>query len=167
MKVHDNFMDESDFQKLAYCFSPETSTTPQMAVTWTLHGIGDREKYPQFVHDVYHQEQFLPSPLVPLLHPLLAKLNAASLFRCKFNATANGKGMDIPEAWHEDSSYNNLKSAVFYINENNGGTEFKEGGLVESKANRVVIFDSSQTHRGVACTDQPFRYVGNFMYYER
>ena len=167
MQTFDDFLIQEDFQKLAYHFTPESSTTPNQAIPWVLHGVGDGLRYPQFVHDVYHQEQFTDSPLIPLLFPLFAKLNAGSMFRIKFNATSNGEGLDIPVGWHEDSSYKNLKTAVFYINSNNGGTEFKSGEFIQSKANRVVIFDSNTTHRGVACTDQPFRYVGNIIYYER
>ena len=55
-------------------------------------------------------------------------------------------------------------TAVFYINTNNGGTQFKNGDFIKSVANRVVIFDSSLKHCGVTCTDNKRRIVINFNY---
>ena len=56
------------------------------------------------------------------------------------------------------------KTAIFYINTNNGWTEFKKGGRVKSVANRAVIFDSNLEHRGVSCTDAKRRVLINFNY---
>jgi hypothetical protein len=53
---------------------------------------------------------------------------------------------------------------VYYINTNNGWTEFKKGGKVKSVENRMLIFDSSLEHMGVTCTDQKSRVVINFNY---
>ena len=55
-------------------------------------------------------------------------------------------------------------TAIFYVNTNNGWTEFKKGGKVKSVANRMVFFDSRLEHRGVSCTDQQTRVVINFNY---
>ena len=60
--------------------------------------------------------------------------------------------------------YQHTKTAVFYINTNNGWTEFKKGGKVKSVANRIVIFDSKLEHSGVTCTDENKRVVMNFNY---
>ena len=54
------------------------------------------------------------------------------------------------------------KTAIFYVNTNNGWTEFKKGGKVKSVANRIVIFDSQLYHQGYTCTDQKRRVVMNF-----
>ena len=56
------------------------------------------------------------------------------------------------------------KTAIFYVNTNNGWTEFKKGGKVKSVANRIVIFDSNLEHQGVTCTDKKRRVVINFNY---
>ena len=56
------------------------------------------------------------------------------------------------------------KTAVFYINTNNGWTYIKNGGKVKSVANRIVIFDSNLEHTGVTCTDEKRRVIVNFNY---
>jgi len=60
--------------------------------------------------------------------------------------------------------YNDVTTAIFYINTNNGWTNFKNGDKVESVENRLVIFDSNLEHEGVTCTDEIRRLVINFNY---
>ena len=65
--------------------------------------------------------------------------------------------------YHTD--YNDMKTATFYINTNNGYTEFENGVRVSSVANRVCIFDSNLKHRGVSHTEgDQQRIVVNFNY---
>ena len=65
--------------------------------------------------------------------------------------------------YHTD--YNDMKTATFYINTNNGYTEFESGVRVSSVANRVCIFDSNLKHRGVSHTEgDQQRIVVNFNY---
>ena len=52
----------------------------------------------------------------------------------------------VSSIFHTD--YPDMKTAVFYINTNNGCTEFESGVRVSSVANRVCIFDSNLKHRG-------------------
>ena len=51
-----------------------------------------------------------------------------------------------PAQYHID--YPDMKTAIFYINTNNGYTELESGVRVNSVANRVCIFDSNLKHRG-------------------
>ena len=67
--------------------------------------------------------------------------------------------------WHIDDQGDALKTAVFYINTNNGYTEFKNGVKVHSVANRVCIFDSNLEHRGTTHSEGGHqRVVVNFNY---
>ena len=50
---------------------------------------------------------------------------------------------------------------IYYVNTNNGYTEFETGEIVESVANRAVIFPNSCRHRGVSQTDTHYRTVIN------
>ena len=59
-----------------------------------------------------------------------------------------------------------MKTSVFYLNTNNGGTKFKRGKFVRSVGNRMITFDSNYDHTGVTCTDQNNRVVVNFNYYD-
>ena len=65
--------------------------------------------------------------------------------------------------FHTDSSFP-CKTAIFYINSNNGFTEFENGTTVESVENRIVVFDSRIKHTGVSCTNEKRRIVLNINY---
>ena len=54
-----------------------------------------------------------------------------------------------------------LTTIIYYVNTNNGYTEFETGEIVESVANRAVIFPNSCRHRGVSQTDTHYRIVIN------
>ena len=61
--------------------------------------------------------------------------------------------------------YPDGKTAVFYINTNDGYTEFESGVRVSSVANRVCIFDSNLEHRGTTHSEGGHqRVVVNFNY---
>jgi len=62
--------------------------------------------------------------------------------------------------------YKNCKTAIYYLNTNNGGTQFKDGPFVQSKANTLVKFDTSYSHAGAWCTDAKLRFAVNMNYEE-
>ena len=69
--------------------------------------------------------------------------------------------MDINEERVIDS---NPKTAIFYINTNNGYTLFEDGTKVESVENRICIFPYYMKHTGTTCTDKNQRVVININY---
>ena len=69
--------------------------------------------------------------------------------------------------FHVDRDYDS-KTAILYLNDCNGGTEFKINNkieLVKAEENKIVIFDTNTQHRGTKSTDQDFRYIINFNYF--
>ena len=96
--------------------------------------------------------------------PVLQKLEAKKSFRIKANLLSR-TFFHRKSAYHRDiSQIGEHQTAIYYLNTNNGWTEFKKGGKVKSVANRIVIFDSDLEHRGVTCTDEQRRVVINFNY---
>ena len=72
----------------------------------------------------------------------------------------------IEHGFHRDHPWNG-KTSVFYLNDNNGYTKFENGEVIESKANRAVIFDSPELHTGSTQTDEYARYVVNLNWVEK
>jgi hypothetical protein len=70
--------------------------------------------------------------------------------------------------YHLDMSLGNdsaqWTTSILYINTNNGYTEFEDGTIVESVANRLVAFPANIQHRGVSQTDEETRILINFNY---
>ena len=72
----------------------------------------------------------------------------------------------IESCLHTDTNQYN-KTAIYYVNTNNGYTRFKDGTKVDSIANRIVIFDAQTEHGGVTQTDEQVRVVVNINYFEK
>jgi len=86
------------------------------------------------------------------------------LYRCKANLNPReDKNYQLGD-YHSD--YNlTCKTAILYINTNNGYTKFKGvDDVVESVENRIVIFDSHLKHVGFTCTDEKTRVLININY---
>ena len=91
----------------------------------------------------------------------LQKLGVNKLIRCKANLRSRTI-FHRKAGYHTD--FDDVTTAILYMNTNNGWTEFKKGGKVKSVENRIVIFDSNLMHQGTTCTDQKTRVVLNFNY---
>ena len=153
----DNFLGPEDLKKIQDLFLGSK-------IAWNcINGIvlpGDGDF--QFVHVLY--TNYAPvSPFFNDLSPIWKKLDPVSIVRCKANLN-----MKTPEhvesAFHRD--VDNCITAIYYVNTNNGYTEFESNGMkVNSVENRLVIFDSNEKHREVTTTDTPRRSVINFNYF--
>jgi len=117
----------------------------------------------QFTHMVY--DNYVPmSQFWRELDPLIRRINAQAWLRTKCNLTPR---MDehFEYGFHVDIDDFHGKTAVFYVNDNNGNTLFKREGqpLLElsAKANRLVGFDSQIEHTGESCTDAKVRCLIN------
>jgi len=93
-----------------------------------------------------------------------SKLKIAALIRVKANLNTRTHKI-IKHGFHVDLPYP-CTTAIYYVNTCNGFTEFEDGTVVESVANRFVTFPSSLKHTGTTCTDQKARMVINFNYFE-
>ena len=100
----------------------------------------------------------------------LRHLRPLSLVRVKANLQVrtetrvqNSFHVDILNPNHEP--YENLLTAIYYVNTNDGVTKFVDGTVVESVENRMVIFPSHMLHTGTTCTNAKRRVVINFNYF--
>ena len=116
----------------------------------------------QFIHGFYKDSW--KSDNLSLLDLALQKLDVKKLYRIKANLNPRTL-FNVKTGYHVDESeLDPHKTAVYYINTNNGGTKFKKGKMVKSLANTMVIFDSHLLHAGITCTDEKRRVMINFNY---
>ena len=121
---------------------------------------------PQFTHTFFLPHSYCSS-YHTWIHPILDKLKTTALIRIKANLTMKTQD-PFTCNFHTDvtNDYKNSKTAVFYLNNNNGYTLFKKGKRkVESVANRIVIFDAKEEHTTVTQTDTNIRVVLNLNFY--
>ena len=102
-----------------------------------------------------------------LNHGVKEKLGIVSLVRAKFNLLHRTDDI-IEHQPHIDipNPPDNLKTAILYLNTNNGYTKFEDGNKVLSEENRLVIFDGKLKHWGStnSCSE-PYRIVFNLNYF--
>ena len=154
MKVIDNFLPISQFQNIQ-------SIIQSNYFTWCyFSGRGLDEPKDFFFHTFYRDGENNQSSYLSILGPILQKMGG-KLIRAKSVLTTK-TAVHCNSGYHHD--YDDITTSIYYINTNNGWTEFEDGSKVESVANRMVTFDSNLIHGGVSCTDQSTRVLVNFNY---
>mgnify|MGYP001311667478 FL=1 len=137
--------------------------------------LGDDSEYNyQYTFMVYND--LVPySPLFNTLFCIFRKLNIVALTRIKVNKEplyperhygSYHYDWNSPRGTHENPiGLPHMKTGILYLNTCDGYTEFEDGKIVKSVANRFVEFPSNILHRGVSQTDTEWRTVINFNYF--
>ena len=160
MEIVDSFLEEEEFKNLE---------DHMMGYYFPWYYM-DRESYEtetdtfQFQHTFYRGGEYpYKSEYYDLVKPILRKLEVEEKNLHRIKAILTTK---TPEhrfsGYHID--YKDMTTVAFYVNSNNGYTEFQKGGKIESVANRAAIFDSNLVHGGHTATDQKTRVLINFNY---
>jgi hypothetical protein len=120
-----------------------------------------------FTHLFYNYDNnnhiFMASQQLHLVRPILSFLNPTAVKRIKGNMYLNQNQFTY-HGVHTDLPISH-KSALFYVNDNNGYTILEDETKVESKRNRILLFDGSRPHRSTNCTDAWRRININFNYF--
>jgi len=168
VQVIDNFLKEEEIQtivdKTIYdwnfpLYYNDVKVNPKKS------SAGDHDY--QFTH-LFYMNESASSQYIEVIQPVLDRLNFGSLVKIKLNLQLKYTSIEEFDL-HNDlgEDYGHAKSAVFYLNDNNGYTRFENGERIISKRNRMVIFDQSLKHTGSTCTDAKFRAVLNINFYEK
>ena len=115
----------------------------------------------QFVHVFYIKDK-INSPFFNIVDPLIQQLKPLSLIRIKANLNPISDNL-IEFEQHKDQSFK-CKVAIYYLNDNDGYTMIGKE-KINSKKNRMVLFDSTQEHYGTNSTNCKNRMVINFNYF--
>lgn len=99
---------------------------------------------------------------IPLLDIFKKKLNINNFLRAKLNCTTRTNKI-FKFKLHNDLDVD-CKVSIFYLNSNNGYTEFETGEKVESIENRLITFDNKIKHFGTTSTNSQTRIVLNMCY---
>ncbi len=127
---------------------------------WNYSGKQSYEETDDSFHfqHTFYREKESPSGYNAIIHPCLQKLGG-KLIRAKAVLTTKTEH-SRSSGFHID--YKDMTTATYYLNTNNGYTEFKDGKKVDSISNRMLIFDSNLEHAGITCTDEKRRVLINF-----
>ena len=159
MKIIDNFLEKKDFEEIK-----NQMLGPRFPWYYQESSTHDEDKIAQLTHIFYNHElkQKANGNWIEILDPILKKLNAAALVRIKANLTFK---ISEKESFHTDFGWDNLMTAIYYLNTNNGGTKFRDR-IVKSVENRMVIMPADTQHAVNRHTNNSQgRFVINFNYF--
>ena len=116
----------------------------------------------RFTNAVYHSKSGFTSNKFSQFSPIFDFLHIQNLITVKLNCDIYTR---IPEQreFHTDNVlYSDFAfTSILYFNDCNGKTIFEDGTEIESRRNRMIIFNSHQKHAGISQTDVPRRYLMN------
>jgi len=153
--IKDNFLPPEEFEFLR-------GITEKPGFPWMLNPHSDEEgdNNPQFIHVMFENVygSIHVSQSFEYLVPIINRLNVYNIIFAKLNLTTRlSKNDERRGKYHQDmplevlpKTYGNVvHTAVYYLNTNNGRTEFANGDYAESIANRLVTFPCGLHHRAV------------------
>ena len=165
MNIVDDFLDVDSHQRIV--------ETLEYTNFWTYDpykagGMSDQIKDGQLTHSFYFQMD--RSPHMEVLLPIIHRINPMAIWRIKGNLQLHGGDEGYKSNWHYDFTgdgypVEDMMTAIYYVNSNNGYTEFENDTIVPSVSNRIVFFPSNLKHRGVHATNVKCRYVINLNYF--
>ena len=163
MKVIENFLEDSFFQDLKkLVIESEFSWFKRKNM---LKNNDDDLGY--FTHSFFNKNTINCKHYNQYILPILNQLEVKAPIEVRANLSPSCFYKKNACAFHVDRDYDS-KTAILYLNDCNGGTEFKINNkieLVKAEENKIVIFDTNTQHRGTKSTDQDFRYIINFNYF--
>jgi len=170
VSIIDNFLAKEEFVALRDPIM--TNHFPWFFIPFKSHPDEDQLTQPgQLIHMVYTTNIPYSQFYDPHFFPILDALHVSILSRIKINLQIRTSEpyfspfhLDIMDLEKDITAL--VTTSILYINTNNGYTEFEDGTIVESVANRLVTFPADTKHRGVSQTDEQRRIVINFDYLE-
>ena len=159
MKIIDNILDKEDFSKIKNLY---TSNEMSWHYREGIDSVNSKRNDFFFYHILYDQN--VPkSNFFGSIIPIFNKLGVVkSLIRIKANLYTRTNTIEH-HADHTDLPFEH-KTALFYINNNNGLTVLEDGTKVESVENRLLLFDGSRKHHSTSSTND-VRININFNYF--
>ncbi len=161
MEIFDNYLPFEEFKTIQSHF---INGSFPWYYTPFANSPEDPEHYYQLSHVIYWTNLGKVSNTFDVMKPLIDKINPQVLAKIKANFNPRSDGSKTCE-FHQDKSFDfSWKTAIYYLNTNNGYTLFENGDKVDCVENRLVVFDGKERHLGVSCTDDHARFLINLNY---
>jgi len=161
--IIDNFLSEEEFKAIQDTMLGDDF--PWYYTNGVIKPEDDNAKNQYQLIHLFYSEGLPRSSYFNIMAPITLKLNPLSWLRIKANL--NPRTEDFFEhGYHADfdKTIPNQRTAVFYLNTNNGYTLFEDGTKIESVRNRLVWFKTHLLHTGSTCTDMNRRVLLNLNY---
>jgi|TARA_R100000081_G_C4735159_1_gene125662 hypothetical protein len=98
-----------------------------------------------------------------IVSKLMEKIPHEQIIRAKVNFYPKTNEI-VKHNYHTDRDNYPVKAALFYVNSNDGYTEFENDDIISSNRNRMLLFNGSERHRSTTCTNANARVNININY---
>ena len=166
MNIIDNVLDVYSYNQVIKCLD-DVELTWQRSEVLPQETFNEHVKHNlQFVHKIFYEHHiFSPRAFKEILAPIADKIEIRSLIKAKLNLKLRAESI-IEHGMHTDHDFgSDATTGIYYFNTNDGYTKFEDDTIVESVANRLVLFSSDMKHTGTTCTDTQGRYVLNINFF--
>lgn len=158
MKIIDDFLPHDKWQENYNLLMTEESR-------WTYKSV-PQDPSSFFFQQVYNPKMKLSS-YITAIEPILERIDYKEIINARTNLLprmdsnysllkVDGAGLHNDHGFHFEYT-----TIIYYINTTDGGTYFQDGEVVQSKANRLVMFNGHTLHRQVYQTDEKIRVATN------
>jgi len=161
-KVYQNYLSNSFFGELQHLlFSNSFPWYYQSKITGQEQSTTTGQGF-MFTHNLIYKGVVESDWGEVITNALMEKVSYDKIIRAKINCYSSTQEL-IKHDFHKDSEQS-VKVGLFYLNTNNGYTEFENNQKVESKENQMLFFDGKHLHRSTNCTDEKVRITININY---
>jgi len=166
-KIIDNLLAKEFAEKIKNDLMGENAIFPWYYNSAVVSAKKTDSLYDYQLTHTFYREYSPCSQFFSTVAPIIEHLNPQAIIRIKANLNPKTDVRHTFE-YHVDfpSKSNDIKTAIYYVNSNDGVTILEDGTEIESVANRLVVFDQKTLHTGTTCTDQKIRCLINFNYIE-
>ena len=164
VKVIDDFLPEEEFNTIQTVMMSSYFKWYYNRITVynTDQYRNDLNDRGQLTHTFLKEGEEAISDDISMLNPMFYKLGVDYLYRAKANMNLRTDTIELSQ--YHDDGYKNCMTSIYYINTNDGYTQFEDGSRIDSVANRMVSFYYNLRHAGTTCTNQKTRVVLNLNY---
>jgi len=157
MNMYKNFISKKDSNTINTIFL--SNTFPWYYIP---KQVPAGKKDTPFLSHTFFQKGQVSSSDIFLIESIIKKLKIKKLLNIRANLCLKGH---LKCSWHVDNFTDDVShtTAIYYVNTNNGYTEFKNK-KVKCEKNKIIIFNADKKHRAIGQTDTDARMVINFNY---
>jgi hypothetical protein len=177
IEIYDNFLEEQslkELQEIIYGGDELKSTFPWYYFPYKVfedntENLTVNVKYNFQLNHIFYMRDEPISSYFDLVVSMLDQFDPISILRIKANLNPVAENNTELFGMHEDfdrltKKNVKYKTAIFYVNTNNGKTVFENGTVIDSIENRMIVFNGSLKHTATTHSDTKTRCVINFNY---
>lgn len=160
LNIKNNFLSKNIFKEIQNEFFKHFN----FPWYYLKHQVSKKDKS-FFSHCFYQEENISSEFFNKIINPIIDKLSVKKIYLIRANLILKDKD-HLVSGFHTDLNFK-CKTAIYYVNSNNGGTIFKINKKkleVKSEENKIVIFNSKILHAAKSQTDTDTRVVININY---